>query len=192
MQIEDIKQNLKTRLSDKRYNHSIGVMKAAKELAKLYGENEQEAEFAGLIHDIAKEMTEEEILEYLKNHDIEIDEVEKNQMRLLHSKLGASIAKEEFQASKKIQNAIAYHTTGNIEMDKFAKIIYLADKIEENREYEGVEELRKLAKEDLNEAILVVIESTLQKSIRTKRLIHPDTVDLRNYLLSQENTTIQK
>lgn len=186
MQIEDIKQNLKTRLSDKRYNHSIGVMKAAKELAKLYGENEQEAEFAGLIHDIAKEMTEEEILEYLKNHDIEIDEVEKNQMRLLHSKLGASIAKEEFQASKKIQNAIAYHTTGNIEMDKFAKIIYLADKIEENRTYDEVEELRKIAKEDLDKAVLLVLNFTIEKSIKKEHLIHPDTIYLRNLLLSKD------
>lgn len=164
----------------------------AKELAHIYGENEDEAELAGLIHDVAKEFTRGEIEDYAKAHKIKIDEVEQKQIALMHAKLGASIAKIRYRANIEIQKAVLFHTTGNRNMNTFAKIIYLADKIEENREYEGVEELRKLAKEDLNEAILVVIESTLQKSIRTKRLIHPDTVDLRNYLLSQENTTIQK
>lgn len=162
------------------------------ELAEVYGEDKEKAAFAGLIHDIAKEISKEEGEIYVKKHNIEVDEIEKSQWGLMHAKLGASIAKERYNIDQDIQKAITYHTTGHKDMDRFSKIIYLADKIEENREYEGVEELRKLAKEDLNEAILVVIESTLQKSIRTKRLIHPDTVDLRNYLLSQENTTIQK
>lgn len=181
--IEDVKENLEKRLTEKRYSHSLGAMKAAKDLAKIYGENERMAELTGLIHDIAKEMSKEEIERYMRIHNIQIDEIEKNQMGLLHAKLGASIAKEEFGANEKIQNAIKYHTTGNTKMDTFAKIIYLADKIEENRTYEEVEALREIAKKDLDKAILFVLDFTVAKSIKTKKLIHPDSINLRNYLL---------
>lgn len=185
--IEDVKEILKQRLTEKRYNHSLGAMKAAKELAKIYGENEIDAEFAGLIHDIAKEMPKEEIEKYIKKHNIQIDEIEERQMGLLHAKLGASIAKEEFGANEKIENAIKYHTTGNVEMDTFAKIIYLADKIEENRTYEEVEDLRELAKKDLDKAMLFVLDFTTTKSIKKEKLIHPDSINLRNYLLTLDN-----
>ncbi|MDE5830526.1 MAG: bis(5'-nucleosyl)-tetraphosphatase (symmetrical) YqeK [Clostridia bacterium] len=186
--IEEVKEILKKRLTEKRYNHSIGAMKAAKELAIIYGENERQAEFTGLIHDIAKEMPKEEIEEYIKKCNIEVDEIEKNQIGLLHAKLGASIAKEEFGANEKIQNAIKYHTTGNIKMDTFAKIIYIADKIEENRTYEEVEHLRELAKQDLDKAILYILDFTTTKSIKKGKLIHPDSINLRNYLLTLDNS----
>ncbi len=181
--IEEVKEMLKTRLTEKRYNHSLGAMKAAREIAKMYGEDEEEAEFAGLIHDIAKEFSKEEIENALEKYKIVPDEIEARQMGLLHAKLGAEVAKAEFGASEKVQNAIKYHTTGNIEMDTFAKIIYLADKIEETRTYEEVEELRTLAKGDLDRAILFTLDFTIQKSIRKKSLIHPDTINLRNKLL---------
>lgn len=183
MDLEKVKEDLRKRLSEKRFVHSLGAMKAAKELARIYGEDEAEAEFAGLIHDVAKEMPKEEIARYLQLHGIEADEIEKEQMSLLHAKLGACIAKEEFGASLKVQNAIKYHTTGNKNMDTFAKIIYLADKIEESRNYDDVERLRELSNSDLDKAILFVLDFTIQKSIKKESLIHPDTVDLRNYLM---------
>ena len=156
----------------------------AKELAKIYGEDEQEAELAGLIHDIAKELTRGEIEDYAKVHKIKIDEVEQKQIALMHAKLGASIAKARYKVNSKIQKAILYHTTGNRDMDTFSKIIYVADKIEENRQYDDVDYVRKLAKENLDEAILFIIDFNIQKAIKGKTLIHPDTIDLRNYLLS--------
>ena len=91
--------------------------------------------------------------------------------------------KKNFGASKKVQDAIRYHTTGNMEMDNFAKIIYLADKIEENRNYEEVETLRDMANQNLDSAILFVLDFTIQKSIKKQTLIHKNTVDLRNILL---------
>lgn len=181
--IEEIKESLQKRLTQKRYIHSLGVMKSAKELAKNYGEDEEQAEFAGLVHDIAKELPKDEIQKMLEKYKIKPDIVEQNQMSLLHAKLGAIIAKTEFGASEEVQNAIKYHTTGNIKMDKFAKIIYLADKIEENRTYDEVETLRKHAKENLDKAILYVLDFTIQKSIKKQTLIHPDTIELRNELI---------
>lgn len=183
IKMEDIKEELKKMLTKERYNHSLGAMKSAGELARIYNEDEESAKFAGLIHDIAKELIKEEIEKMLSKYNIELDLIEKNQIGLLHSKIGAELAREKFNASKKVQDAIKYHTTGNIKMDKFAKIIYLADKIEETRTYDEVEELRKLANQDLDAAILFVMNFTIQKSIKKQTLIHPDTIEMRNNLI---------
>lgn len=185
MELEEIAEELKGILTEKRYIHSLGTMKKARELASAYGEDKEKAAFAGLIHDVAKEMSKEEILKYVKEHNIEMDGIEEKQLGLMHAKLGASIAKEKYNADEEVQNAILYHTTGNIGMNRFAKIIYLADKLEENRNYEGVEELRELAKKDLDQAILITIDFVLEKSIRLKRLIHPNTIELRNYIIGE-------
>ena len=185
MQLDEIKKDLKETLSEKRYNHSIGTMKMAKELALIYGENEKKAEFAGLIHDIAKELDIEEIQECLEKYKIEPDEIEKKQLGLLHSKIGAAIAKEKYEADKEVQNAILYHTTGHKDMSELAKIIYIADKIEENRTYKSVEEIREIAKTNLDKAIIILINHVLQKSIRLDRFIHPNAIDLRNKLLNK-------
>ena len=75
--IEKMKEELKQRLSEKRYIHSIGVMEMAEELAKIYGVDENEARVAGLLHDIAKEIPEDEKLKYIEKNGIEIDEIER-------------------------------------------------------------------------------------------------------------------
>lgn len=157
------------------------------ELAEVYGEDKEKAAFAGLIHDIAKEISKEEGEIYVKKHNIEVDEIEKSQWGLMHAKLGASIAKERYNIDQDIQKAITYHTTGHKDMDRFSKIIYLADKIEENRSYEGVIELREIAKKDLDMAILTTIDFVLNKSIKMNRLIHPNTIDLRNQILKEKS-----
>ena len=87
--IEQIKKELKNMLSEKRYIHSIGVMKMASELAKIYNVDIEMAQIAGLLHDNAKEMTDEEMLQYVKENNIKISETEKNSIQLLHGKIGA-------------------------------------------------------------------------------------------------------
>lgn len=181
--MEEIIKILKSNLSEERYSHSVGTSKMAKELALIYGENEEEAEIAGLVHDIQKELTKEEIKEALKKYNIEPDIIEKNNPGLLHAKLGAMFARNELGLNEKIQNAIKYHTTGKINMNTFDKIIYIADKIEENRNYEGVEEFRNLAKKNIDQAMLKFLDYTIKKSISKERLLHPDTIDLRNELI---------
>lgn len=99
--IENIKNDLKNELSEKRYLHSIGTMKEAKKLAEFYGLDEEKAEMAGLIHDIAKEMPDEEKIEYTKQHNIEVDEIERKNIGLLHAKIAANIAKEKYNFDKK-------------------------------------------------------------------------------------------
>lgn len=181
--IENIQVELKAILSEKRYNHSIGVMKKAGELALLYGIDQNIAALTGLVHDIGKEISKEEKLKYVKEHNIEIDEIEEHNVGLLHAKIGADIAKEKYGFTDEMRKAIQYHTTAHPNMDLLAKIIYVADKIEENRNYDKVEGLRKIAKENIDDCTLSIIEYDLKKNIDSGKLIHPNSILARNKLL---------
>lgn len=186
--IEQIKKDLKETLSEKRYNHSIGVMEMAEELAKLYGADVETAKIAGLLHDIAKEMSSEEKLKYVEENNIKIDEVERINTPILHGKIGADIAAKKYGVNEQIQKAIEYHTTTSTDMDIIAKIIYVSDKIELNRKSEDydIEYERFLAKKDLDETIIYIINSNITSLINKGKLIHPKSIETRNHLIIEK------
>ena len=182
--IEKIKIDLRESLSEFRYNHSIGVMNKAIELAKIYGEDEDKAALAGLTHDIAKEISNEEAFEIAKKNNIVFDEIQKRNTRLLHGIIGAIIVKEKYGFDEQIQNAIKYHTEAYYNMDMLAKIIYVADKIEETRKpFERLEIWRETAKTDIDQAIILIINFVTERIIEENGLIHPAMIETRNYLL---------
>ena len=188
---EIIKADIKQKLSEHRYIHSIGVMEKAEELAIFFGEDAEKARLIGLAHDIAKQMSIQEIKDYIEEYGIELDEVEKLNVSLIHAKIGADICKREYDFDEQMVNAVKYHTTGKPCMDMMAKIIFMADKIEGNRNYIGIERRRKLVLEDIDEAIIETINYTTQYCIEANELIHPDSINTRNYLLriKKENKT---
>lgn len=187
--LKKIDSDIKKELSEKRYNHSVGVMKKAEELAKIYGVNVNTAKLVGLAHDIGKELSKDEKLSYCKENGIIMDDIEKLNVGLLHGKIGADICKRRYGFTTEMQNAIKYHTTGNEHMDKLAKVIFIADKIEENRKYkdnrkaEKLEVARKLAKENLDMAVLFEIDESLEYTISKKELIHIDSILTRNRII---------
>ena len=183
--IDKIKQELKENLSDKRYIHSLGTMERAEELAKIYGVDIEKARLAGLTHDIAKEMTKEESLQYIKEHNIEIDEIEEINVKLLHGKIGANMVKEKYGLCQEIQDAILYHTTTDKNMDVLAKIIYVADKTENNRKSKefDIEYERELANKDIDAAIIYILDGNIEEIIKKGKLVHPKAIETRNSLL---------
>ncbi len=181
--LEDIQNDVKNILSEKRYIHSVGVMKQAEYLARKYNEDIQIAKTVGIVHDIAKEMSREEKLEYANKNNIYVDDIEKVSVGLLHAKIGADICKRKYNFTEQMQDAIKYHTTGNIRMDKLAKIIYIADKTEENRKYDDLAYVRELADKDLNECLLYILNYSITENVEKGKLVHPDTILLRNKLL---------
>lgn len=187
MEYEKIKGDVKNILSEERFEHSELVAKKAEELAIKYGENPEMAKLIGIAHDIAKEMSDEEYLKYVEDNDIKIDEVENANCKLLHGKVGADICKKKYNFNEQMQNAIKYHTTGNINMDNMAKIIYLADKIEDSRDYEGVEEAREKVKISLNEGMIYLLSRGIKKSLDKNKLIHIDSVELYNKLIIEKD-----
>ena len=183
--LERIKKDLKQNLSEKRYIHSIGVMEMSEELAKIYDVDVETAKIAGLLHDIAKEIPKEEMLKYVKENNIAITEVESINIGILHGKIGADIAKKKYNVSEQIQKAIAYHTTTNPNMDILAKIVYIADKIELNRKSDNfdIETERKLAKENLDKALVLILDNTTKYLIDNNKLLVKESIETRNKLL---------
>lgn len=187
--LEKINNDIKAELSEKRYNHSLGVMKKAEELARIYGENVNKAKLIGLAHDIGKELPKEAKLKYAIDNGILVDDVEKVNIDLLHGKIGADICNKRYGFTNDMQNAIIYHTVGNENMDLLAKILFVADKIEEGRNYideeknAKLEEARAIAKENIDKAVLYEIDMSLEYTLKKNELIHPDSIYTRNKII---------
>ena len=187
MSLEKIEKDVKMRMSEKRFIHSQGVKKRIEELAKIYHIDVETAKKVGIAHDVAKEMSVEESMQYVKENGIILDDMEKKIPYLLHGKIGADYCKKKYGFTKEMQKAIEYHTTGNPNMDLLAKILYAADKTEENTKFVqyDIEYERKLANEDIDQALVFMLEETIKYNMEKRKLIHPDSILTRNDLLEQ-------
>lgn len=183
--IEHIKKELRETLSKRRYIHSLGVASEAEKLARRYGADTEKAYLAGLVHDCAKEYPPEKMENILKEeYGVVVDSMSKIMPKILHGPLGACDAQRKFGIyDPEILDAVKYHTTGKGGMGLLTKIIYIADYIEPNRDFDGVEELRNMAYEDINEAIIHGIDETIKDLIRRGLVIHPNTMHARNDLI---------
>ncbi|MBD9010511.1 MAG: HD domain-containing protein [Clostridiales bacterium] len=188
MEESKIKKYLENALSEKRFKHSLGVAEEAERLADKYGTDKKKAYLAGLVHDVAKEIDTDSARNMLKDRfGIRVDPVTYNVPKLLHAPLGACLAQTEFGIfDAEILDAVKYHTTAKADMSLLTKIIYMADYIEPNRDFEGVEELRKQAYQDLDEAIITGLDYTISELLSDGKMFHPDTVHARNYLILQK------
>ncbi len=182
-EIEKIRECVEKRLSPKRFMHTVGVANEAVKLAKRWNESEESAYVAGLIHDYAKEMAIKDMAEKLKEIEISLEYMH-DCPALIHGPLAAHMAKTEFGVKNEdILNAICYHTSGRRNMSRLEKIIYLADFIEPNRSFDGVEIVRKLAYENLDKAVLCEADMTIEFVLKRNQVLHMDTVEMRNELL---------
>lgn len=187
MNYKEIEEKLKEMLPERRLKHSRNVSKCALKLSEIYNCDKEKAEIAGLIHDCAKYFNDEQVENCIKKFNIELDPLEKNNIALSHSVIGSYVAKEVFNIEdEEIINAIKYHTTGREDMSLLEKIIYIADLIEEDRNFPKVEEIRKLTYEgELDKAMILSFNNTIKFVIEKNQLIHPRTVKARNYILSK-------
>lgn len=172
---------LRELLTEKRLKHSIGVAKMAKSLAKKYGEDEQTAERAGLLHDAAKCIPYGEALAMCDELEADIDPIERAVEPLVHPKLGAELVKCLFGVREgEITSAIRCHTVGKPDMSLLDKIIFVADMCEEGRSFPDVEKIRKTAFEDIDTAVLMCINKTIEFNLGKGEFIHPMAYLLRD------------
>lgn len=184
MDLGKIKSLLQRCLNHELYRHSLGVADTAASLARRYGVAEEKACLAGLIHDYAKDYSTEKLLETVEKYALKVDPVSLAEPRLLHAPAGAALVADHLDIQdREILDAVAYHTTGCAGMMPLSRIIYLADCIEPNRSYRGVDKLRRLAFQDLDRALLLAVDWTIMSVIRRKILLHPMTIEFRNSLL---------
>lgn len=175
-------------LKESRLRHSLSVSETAVALATKYGEDIDKARIAGLVHDCVKNMKDGQLIEVARLHGIQLDEIYLQNPSILHGLVGSIIAREVMGIEDEdILSAIRYHTTGRKNMSILEKIIYIADYIEPLRKFNGVEELRSLSEMDLDAAVIQSLENTIKYVIIQKQLLHTDTVEARNYLLSKHS-----
>lgn len=179
----DFKDKLIYNIGVDRYNHSLRVKKVAMELAQIYDEDLEHTEIAAMLHDCGKYLNKKTLLKNSHYFGIMVDGCVDDPIELLHSHLGSKIAEIEYGiVNEEILNAIYYHTTGRKNMTLLEKIIYIADFIEPSRTYNGIEEIRQLAYEDLDKSILMALDITIVYLINKNKFIHLDTIKARNYL----------
>ncbi|MDK2927382.1 MAG: hypothetical protein PWR31_1072 [Bacillota bacterium] len=182
----ELKARLAAQLTPERLEHSLGVAAAAVELAQRWGVDAGRAWLAGLLHDCAKGMRADELLQWALAFGIVRDDTETACPDLLHGPVGALLAWKEYGvADAAVLSAIRLHTLGAEEMGPLDKIIYLADYIEPGRDFSGVEELRRSAEQDLNQAVLQAMEATIRYVLKRGLPLHPQTVAARNSLLRE-------
>lgn len=177
---------VKKQLTEHRYQHTIGVMETAVELAKRYGADEKKAELAAIFHDYAKFRPKEEMKQIILEQNMPNDLLSYN-TELWHAPVGAYLVQTEVGIQDEdILKAIRYHTSGRADMTLLEKIVYVADYIEPGRIFQGVEEVRALAQQDLDQALLQALKNTVQFLLKKNQPIYPDTIHTYNALIMKK------
>jgi nicotinate-nucleotide adenylyltransferase len=180
--LTEYRELLKEKLDDYRLDHSECVSECAAVLAEKYGADPEKARLAGLLHDVMKNASAAEHLDYMDN----ITAVELNNPKVWHQISGeAFLRKNGIISDEEILGAVRWHTTGRANMTLLEKIVYVADFISADRKYADVAEVRKLAETSLEQTILYTSRYTIQKLAQNDMLIHPATVECYNDVLLQ-------
>lgn len=181
MVADDYRSLIKSRMGERRYIHSINVAKSAVALAEKYGADTEKAEIAGILHDSCKEIQRDEMLQIILDGGIILDAVEKNTSKLWHAIAGAVYTRDILNIKDNdIFNAIKYHTTGRANMSLLEKIIFTADFISDERDYNGVDIMREKAFNDLDDAMLYGLQFTITDLAERKLMIHSNAINCYN------------
>lgn len=167
----------------KRIAHVRGTEEEAVRLARRWGANEEHARRAAILHDCTKYLDLEEQLALCEQYHVALDDMERKAVKLLHSKTGAALARFVFGEPEEVWQAIYWHTTGKADMTLLEKVLYIADYMEPTRDFEGVEKLRKLAYTDLDAAVLLGAEMSVEEMAGRGSPIHPNTLAARDFLI---------
>ncbi|WP_297282414.1 bis(5'-nucleosyl)-tetraphosphatase (symmetrical) YqeK [uncultured Agathobaculum sp.] len=180
---DEMRQGILARLHGYRYEHTLGCERAARKLAERFGGDPEKAGVAAILHDITKHLSPQEQLNLCEKYGIIPCTVEKSEPKMLHGKTAAAIAREEYDMPEDICDAIACHTTGKYGMTLLDKILYLADYIEDTRDFPGVEKARELARKSIDRALLYCYDQTLTELVQRGKLIHSDTIAAYNDMI---------
>jgi nicotinate-nucleotide adenylyltransferase len=183
MELHEIKRVVESSISKRIFYHSDCTMKKCEKFARVYRVDLEKARRIGLAHDIAKEMKDDEVLNFCIQNQIPINDVEYSKPGLLHGKVGSVICKQKFGFSEDMCSAIECHTTAKTNMTMLEKILYIADGVGIDRKYAGVNELRKLAMTNIDKAIFTMIESVLKDCLRKGKMLHVDSIMCHNELV---------
>ncbi len=181
-------QHIRERLSDYRFRHSVNVSKESVRLAERYGGDVEKAELAGLLHDVMKDAGKKEQLAIIEKYGVKLNEVEQQAPKLWHAIAGAVYVKKVLRIrDKDVVNAVRYHTTARAEMTLLEKIVFIADYTSEDRDYKGVEKMRKASNVSLEYAMEEALAFDIEERADEHTAIHPDTFEAYNEIMLGRN-----
>lgn len=172
--VKDAESYARERLSDKRYEHTLRVAETAERLAGLHGLDPKIARLAGLLHDTARELGKEELLQIAEEKALPVGDLERERPMLLHGPVAAELSRKDLGVKDgEVLDAVRAHTTGEPEMGSLALALYVADKIEPGRDQPGVETLRDLAPKSLRRAARAALADSVSHNEQRGRSVHP-------------------
>ena len=174
-------------LKPKRMPHVLGTEQEAVRLAKQYGADVTKAQIAALLHDCTKKLNRDEQLALCAHYGIVPDPLERQTLKLLHAKTGAAVARDLIGVDDDIYNAIYWHTTGKADMTVLEKVIYMADYVEPNRVFDGVDDLRDAVHTDLDMGLLMGLQDSIEEMTERGNPVHYRTVEAKEYLENRED-----
>lgn len=167
-------------MGKKRFNHVLGVEKAAIHLAEIHQYDTEKAGLAGLLHDYAKKFPEETFLDLIEKYQLD-PELKKWNKSVWHGMVGIYKIKEDLNfTNEEILRAVEIHTVGAAQMTTLDKIVYVADYIEPNRNFPGVEEIRGIAEKSLDKAVAYEVSKTIAHLANKALPIFPQTLETYN------------
>lgn len=183
---EEVREEVKKRLSEKRFFHSECVEERCVEYAKIYGADIEKARMIGIAHDIAKEMSHSDKIDFMREKKLLISDFELQSPGMLHAPVGAKICEDVFGYSEDMAKAIATHTLGEKNMSLLAEILYVADSTGKDRKYEGTQKVYELAKNDLKAAVIECMNRTIYERIEKGKTINIQTIEARNQYINEQ------
>ena len=185
---EALEQTVTALLKESRIPHVLGCAQTARELAELWGADPRDAWRAGMLHDVTKALGEQAQRQLCAQYGLQVEPFQWENHKLLHQLTGAEVAERVFSEKPEVCLAIRTHTTGCAGMNTLQKILYIADYMEPNRDFDGVDTLRTLAKTDLDEAMCMGLEMTIRLLEKQGSAVCPQSMAaLRE--LKKENVT---
>ena len=187
MNQKQAKELVRSRLSDKRYEHTLNVRRMAVKLAKRHDADENRAALAALLHDAAKEISKDEMRAIMKAHPEYAEGGEERPTPVWHGICAAILARTEWGVEDEaVLSAIACHTAGKPGMSKLDKILYLADMSSAERDWPGVNKLRKLERKDLDAAMLMALKQTNDFVLSQGKPLDPESAAAYEDILNHQ------
>ena len=180
--INEIKKSLKKYFTNDRFEHTLNVMETAVILAERFGADIEQARIAGLLHDIAKEKTVDELLGICNLYGYKPDEFSMHSINLLHGPAGALIIRNEYGImDQDIFSSVFFHTTAKENMSILDKVIYVADKIEPLNCFDGIDIMRHEAITNIDKVLLMLIKKGIKRVLDREDIPHPNTIEAEKY-----------
>lgn len=187
MDLERAEELVRQRLHGRRLEHTFGVRRLAVRLAQMHGVAHEPVEFAALLHDWAKEASEEEFRRAVERGAVRVDPETLSMPQLHHAFLSASWIEDELDIhDSDILDAVRFHPTGAAELGPIGRILFVADFAEAGRRHRDTERIRALAEEDLEAAVREVLKAKLLYLVGHGRRVHSKAWQFWNALLERQ------